>query len=104
MTPPNCSQCGQPVDLTGDAWSLQPDRTYRHLVCPPRAAAGGPALPRFLTIDEAADFLRTSKSTIRARVRTGELPAKRLKNGQNLLFEVRDILALLENARPEDQP
>jgi excisionase family DNA binding protein len=47
-------------------------------------------------MDEAAEFLRVSKSTIRNKIRSGELPAKRLKGGQTVLVEVRDVLALLE--------
>ena len=110
MNTPACAHCGRPIDLSGDAWRLLPGNRYEHLACPisaemkalppatpPEAAAPSEApLPRFLTMDEAADFLRVSKSTIRNKIRAGELPAKRLRGGQTVLVEVRDVLALLE--------
>ena len=112
MNTPACAHCGRPIDLSGDAWRLLPGNRYEHLACPisaemktlpplapteaARQAAEKP-LPRFLTMDEAADFLRVSKSTIRNKIRAGELPAKRLKGGQTVLVEVRDVLALLDD-------
>ena len=112
MNTPACAHCGRPIDLSGDAWRLLPGNRYEHLACPisaemktlplqapPELGAGGASespLPRFLTMDEAADFLRVSKSTIRNKIRAGELPAKRLRGGQTVLVEVRDVLALLE--------
>ncbi len=111
MNTPACAHCGRPIDLSGDAWRLLPGNRYEHLACPISAEmktlppatppeAGTPTeapLPRFLTMDEAADFLRVSKSTIRNKIRAGELPAKRLRGGQTVLVEVRDVLALLDD-------
>ena len=112
MNTPSCTHCRRAIDLTGDAWRLLPGGRYEHLACPispemkalpprtpPELGAGGPSdvpLPRYLTMDEAADFLRVSKPTIRAKVRRGELPAQRLRGGQTVLVELRDVLALLE--------
>jgi excisionase family DNA binding protein len=116
----NCAHCGRPIDVQNDAWRLLPGHRYEHLACPisaemqslpPVSPPGtlsqtfgrgqgeghGPGpLPRFISMDEAAEFLRVSKSTIRAKIRAGELPAKRLKGGHTVLIEIRDVLALLE--------
>ena len=53
----------------------------------------------FLTIEETAKLLRVSASTIRRYIRNGSLPAKRLKGGQTVLIDERDVLGLLEDAR-----
>jgi excisionase family DNA binding protein len=105
----NCAHCGRPIDVQNDAWRLLPGHRYEHLACPispemqslppvPVSEAQGPGggSPRFISMDEAAEFLRVSKSTIRAKIRAGELPAKRLKGGHTVLIEIRDVLALLE--------
>lgn len=111
MNTPNCALCGRPVDLAGDGWRRLADGQYQHLACPislemqslPLAGDAGAAvpaggtLPRFITMDEAAELLRVSKATIRNRVRSGELPAKRLRGGQTVLVEIRDVLALLDD-------
>ena len=115
MNSPSCTHCGRPIDLSGDAWRLLPGSRYQHLACPmspemktlPPADSLSPPVsggasearggfPRFLTMDEAADFLRVSKATVRTKIRRRELPAVRLKGGQTVLVEVRDVLALLE--------
>ena len=54
----------------------------------------------FLTVDQAAQLLHVSKQTIRRRIRDGELPAKRLRGGQTVLIDQKDVLALLEDIVP----
>ena len=54
----------------------------------------------FLTVDQAAQLLHVSKQTIRQRIRDGELPAKRLRGGQTVLIDQKDVLALLEDIVP----
>ena len=74
---------------------------------PPTHPQGSPATnaaagytPVFLSMDEAALLLRVSKGTIRNRIKSGDLPAKRLKGGQTVLVEKQDVLALLEDIVP----
>ena len=65
------------------------------------AGASSPAaVPVLVTMDEAAKLIRVSKGTIRNRIRSGELPAKRLRGGQTVLIDQRDVLALLEDIPP----
>jgi len=64
------------------------------------AAPGRGSASAFLTMDEAATLLRVSKATIRNRIKSGDLPAKRLRGGQTVLVEKQDVLALLEDIRP----
>jgi excisionase family DNA binding protein len=60
-----------------------------------------PSIPDFLTLDEVAEKLRLSKSSVRRYIRQGDLKAKRLP-GQSgtgkLLFDALDVLALLSDA------
>ena len=70
------------------------------------AAQLGEIAPDFVTITEAAELLRVSDETIRRRMRSGELKAKRLRTGKErgrsaLLFARADVLGLLEDARDE---
>jgi excisionase family DNA binding protein len=59
------------------------------------------SIPDFLTLDEVAEKLRLSKSSVRRYIRQGDLKAKRLP-GQSgtgkLLFDALDVLALLSDA------
>lgn len=55
----------------------------------------------FLDIGEAAALLRVSKSTIRARIRDGHLPAYRLSH-KHVLVKRADLLALLTRIVPGD--
>ena len=70
----------------------QPSAVFSRLSLAPRSAV-------FLTIEETAKLLRVSVSTIRRYIRNGSLPAKRLKGGQTVLIDERDVLGLLEDAR-----
>jgi len=113
----NCARCGQPVNRAKDSWN-QVGGQVVHAVCPTSEAMK--ALPVvdaasvtptgnladigvrslvFLTIEETAKLLRVSASTIRRYIRNGSLPAKRLKGGQTVLIDERDVLGLLEDAR-----
>jgi excisionase family DNA binding protein len=49
----------------------------------------------YLTLQEAADFLRKGKSTIRLYVRQGKLPALQVDGRGPLLFRREDLEALL---------
>ena len=65
------------------------------------AAAEAAARPQFLTMEQAAKMLAVSVGTIRRRIRTGALPARRLKGSAGgglgtVLVEQADVLALLE--------
>ena len=112
-----CHRCGQPIHPRKDSWKMK-NQEMQHVTCPapaeapeqkdppthpqespsPNAAAG--YTPVYLSMDEAALLLRVSKGTIRNRIKSGDLPAKRLKGGQTVLVEKQDVLALLEDIVP----
>ena len=111
-----CARCGQSINTQTESWEMKQseDGKYasgiQHVTCPPapkseiylpwnhRPRAGN--APIFLTMDEAAKLIHVSKGTIRNRIRSGELPAKRLRGGQTVLIDQRDVLALLEDITP----
>lgn len=115
-TPPRtCKRCGQPINTETESWEMKhsDDGQYatgiQHVTCPtspalqslpPVPATSTAAHPVFLTMDQAAQLLHVSKQTIRRRIRDGELPAKRLKGGQTVLIDQKDVLALLEDIVP----
>ena len=107
-----CVRCGQPIQPRKDSWKMK-NQEMQHVTCPaapedqtpevkasptPDTAAG--YTPVFLSMDEAALLLRVSKGTIRNRIKSGDLPAKRLKGGQTVLVEKQAVLALLEDIVP----
>lgn len=115
--PRTCKRCGQPINTQTDSWEMKhtDDGKYalgiQHVTCPPGpelqalpplepAPAAPGTSPDYLTMDEAAQLLRVSKGTIRNRIKSGDLPAKRLRGGQTVLVERRDVLALLEEIVP----
>ena len=126
--PRTCKRCGQPINTQTDSWEMKrsEDGQYavgiQHITCPPgpelqnlpppdaplfdregaplAAGVGSSDPPVFLTMDEAALLIRVSKQTIRRLIRSGDLPAKRLRNGQTVLIDRRDVLALLEEIVP----
>lgn len=116
-----CTRCGQPIDTRRDSWRTgASSRDIQHTTCPtsPELAAlptvqaedvapvqcatearlAPPAvpLPTYMTKAEAAALLRVHLNTISNKIKSGELPALRVKGGQNLLLDQRDVLALLE--------
>lgn len=114
-TPPRtCKRCGQPINTQTESWEIKhsDDGQYatgiQHVTCPtssaleslPAQVPGTAPHPVFVTMEQAAQILHVSKQTIRRRIREGELPAKRLKGGQTVLIDQKDVLALLEDIIP----
>jgi excisionase family DNA binding protein len=110
-----CKRCGQPINTQTESWEMKhsDDGQYatgiQHVTCPtspaleslpPVPASGAAAHPVFVTMEQAAEMIQVSKQTIRRRIRSGELPAKRLKGGQTVLIDQKDVLALLEDIVP----
>ena len=115
IPPRTCRRCGQTIDTQTESWEIKhsDDGQYatgiQHVTCPtspelqnlpPVPAPSTAANPVFLTMDQAAQLLHVSKQTIRRRIRDGELPAKRLRGGQTVLIDQKDVLALLEDIVP----
>ena len=71
----------------------KPEET-KPLVTP---APSAKEIDAYLTIQQAAQLLALSPSTIRARIRTHQLPAKRLKGSQIVRLRRQDVLDLLED-------
>ena len=120
-----CVRCGLPINPRKDSWKMK-NQDMQHVTCPapaeapedqtpkdppthpeapgakasPAPAATSGYTPVYLSMDEAALLLRVSKGTIRNRIKSGDLPAKRLKGGQTVLVEKQDVLALLEDIVP----
>ena len=115
-TPRTCKRCGQPINTETESWEMKhsEDGQYatgiQHTICPASPALeslpaqaqvpGTAPHPVFVTMEQAAQILHVSKQTIRRRIREGELPAKRLKGGQTVLIDQKDVLALLEDIIP----
>ena len=116
-TPPRtCKRCGQTINTQTESWEIKhsEDGQYatgiQHVTCPvspvleslpaPVQVPGTAPHPVFVTMEQAAQILHVSKQTIRRRIREGELPAKRLKGGQTVLIDQKDVLALLEDIIP----
>ena len=109
-----CAKCGQPVDRTKDSFKSLPGGEVSHASCPtspelkalPAVQLAPPGV-QFVRIEEAARMLTVSVDTIRRRIRTGELPAKRLRGAadggrQTILIDQADVLALLEPYLPSN--
>ena len=107
-----CGRCGRPIIPHKESWKLR-NSQMQHVTCPtgpalrslpllaePSPHAATDTLPVYLTMDEAARLIRVCKGTIRNRIKSGKLPAKRLRDGQTVLVDQRDVLALLEDIRP----
>lgn len=99
-----CPKCGRPVLKTHSFESYYNGGTvvYQHFTCPrSRALADLPSITappsEYLTLTEAANLLRVSKSTLRQRIRRGMLPAKRLRGGQTVLVARQSLQALLDD-------
>jgi excisionase family DNA binding protein len=55
-----------------------------------------------LTVEQAAQFLQVSQSSIRSYIRQGRLQAYRIAGKRKVLIPRTALLGLLEPARPED--
>ncbi len=55
-----------------------------------------------LTVEQAAQYLQVSQSSIRSYIRQGRLQAFRIAGKRKVLIPRAALLALLEPARPED--
>jgi excisionase family DNA binding protein len=55
-----------------------------------------------LTVEQAANYLQVSQSSIRSYIRQGRLQAFRIAGKRKVLIPRPALLALLEPARPED--
>ena len=103
-----CKRCGQPIHTQTESWEMKHSEDGQHVTCPtspaleslPAQVPGAAPHPVFVTMEQAAQILHVSKQTIRRRIRDGELPAKRLKGGQTVLIDQKDVLALLEDIIP----
>ena len=56
----------------------------------------------YLTVEQAAQFLQVSQSSIRSYIRQGRLQAFRIAGKRKVLIHRTALLDLLEPARPED--
>ena len=54
-----------------------------------------------LTVDQAAEYLQLSASSIRSYIRAGNLKAFRVAGKRKVLIHRTELLKLLEPARPE---
>jgi excisionase family DNA binding protein len=55
-----------------------------------------------LTVEQAANYLQVSQSSIRSYIRQGRLQAFRIAGKRKVLIPRSALLALLEPARPDD--
>ena len=55
-----------------------------------------------LTVEQAAQYLQVSQSSIRSYIRQGRLQAFRIAGKRKVLIPRAALLSLLEPARPED--
>ena len=55
-----------------------------------------------LTVEQAAQYLQVSQSSIRSYIRQGRLQAYRIAGKRKVLIPRSALLSLLEPARPED--
>ena len=115
-----CARCGQGINTQTESWEMKTgeDGKYavglQHVTCPPSPeirdlppapppapeAAPAASVPVLVTMDQAAAMIHVSKTTIRRRIQSGELPAMRLRGGQTVLIDQKDVLALLEPIPP----
>ena len=56
----------------------------------------------FFTVEQAANYLQLSQSSIRAYIRQGKLEAFRISGKRRVLIAKTALLGLLEPARPAD--
>ena len=56
----------------------------------------------YLTVEQAANYLQLSTSSIRSYIRDGKLKAFRIAGLRKVLIQRDDLMALLEPARPTE--
>lgn len=56
-----------------------------------------------LTVEQAANYLQLSQSSIRSYIRQGKLKAFRVAGKRKVLIHREDLLKLLEPARDEEE-
>lgn len=59
-------------------------------------------LSDLFTIEQAAQYLKVSQSSIRSYIRQGKMNAYRVAGKRKVLIPKPELLRLLEPARPED--
>lgn len=57
-----------------------------------------------LTVEQAAEYLQLSQSSIRSYIRQGKLNAFRVAGKRKVLIPIQELLKLLEPARGEQVP
>jgi|GEM_PF-570186 excisionase family DNA binding protein len=60
------------------------------------------AAREWLTVEQAADYLQLSQSSIRSYIRQGRLEARRIAGKRKVLIHRSELLKLLEPARAGD--
>jgi excisionase family DNA binding protein len=60
------------------------------------------AAREWLTVEQSADYLQLSQSSIRSYIRQGRLEARRIAGKRKVLIHRSELLKLLEPARGED--
>jgi excisionase family DNA binding protein len=60
------------------------------------------ATREWLTVEQSADYLQLSQSSIRSYIRQGRLEARRIAGKRKVLIHRNELLKLLEPARSED--
>lgn len=58
----------------------------------------------WVTIQEAAEYLGITTATVRRRIASGDLKARRLKGGPSIRLRASDVEALLEPVRRTAAP
>ena len=68
----------------------------------PAGVAAGAGVPDLLTVEQAADYLQLSVSSIRSHIRQGKLKAFRVVGLRKVLIPRAELLALLEPTTSRD--
>jgi excisionase family DNA binding protein len=61
-----------------------------------------PEIRELLTVEQAANYLQLSQSSIRSYIRQGKLKAFRVAGKRKVLIHKEELLKLLEPARGDD--
>jgi excisionase family DNA binding protein len=96
-------RCGEglPARVFGEL-GVTPEQIEAHLRETGGAPAVVPALERLLTPEEVADHLKVHVQTVRAWIRSGRLPARRVAGLRALRVRATDVEALLEPLGDDD--